>query len=157
MYRGGVLRGMINSSLFQWADAVFQKPSKHISIGWVSNRKGRRSRVHRVEAVRCLGLFSLLDGRGAAAVDVLATLRSAAVAEAPRVAAVAVAALSDVALLWCALLTWQGCAKAVCCPCPCLCQCTLFGRAYNLRRYGICLLIEVHRSAVCHLDRHLKQ
>lgn len=72
--------------------------------------------------MRCLGLFSLLDGQGAAAVDVLATLRAAASAETPRVAAVAVAALSDIALLWCALLTWQSFEKAISYPCPCLCQ-----------------------------------
>ena len=56
----------------------------------------------RAEAVRCLGLFSLLEARGAAGADALACLRAAAAEEVPAVAAVAVAALADAALLWCA-------------------------------------------------------
>ena len=60
-------------------------------------------RASRAEAVRCLGLYSLLEERGQGAVPAMAALREAAAKEVPAVAAVAVAALSDAALLWCAL------------------------------------------------------
>lgn len=56
----------------------------------------------RAEAVRCLGLYTLLEARGTAGADALACLHAAAAEEVPAVAAVAVAALADAALLWCA-------------------------------------------------------